>query len=151
MPSGEQTPRPAEATPYTRRMPTLFTRIVRGEIPAHKVWEDADHLAFLDIQPIQRGHTLVIPKREVGYLFDLSPAEQAGLWRAVATVEAGLRRATGCARVCLMVVGWEVPHVHVHLVPTNSGGDFRVPPKLTLRPEELAEEARRVAQALSPR
>lgn len=132
-------------------MLTLFTRIVRGEIPAHKVWEDADHLAFLDIHPIQPGHTLVIPKRETGYLFDLAPAEQAALWRAVATVEAGLKRATGCARVCLMVVGWEVPHVHVHLVPTHTGLDFAVPPKLVVTNEQVAAQAAKVRAALSAR
>lgn len=132
-------------------MPTLFTRIVRGEIPAHKVWEDADHLAFLDIHPIQPGHTLVIPKRETGYLFDLAPGEQAALWRAVATVEAGLKRATGCVRVCLMVVGWEVPHVHVHLVPTHTGFDFAVPPKLVVTNEQVAAQAAKVRAALSAR
>ena len=122
-------------------MASLFTRIVQGEIPCHKVWEDAQHLAFLDIVPIQPGHTLVIPKREVGYLFDLSAEEQAALWRAVRTVEAGVKRATGSKRVCLMVVGWEVPHVHVHLVPTNAASDFPVPPKLKQTPEQLARMA----------
>ena len=126
-------------------MPSLFTRIVQGEIPCHKVWEDAQHLAFLDIQPIQPGHSLVIPKREVGYLFDLSADEQAALWRAVRTVEGAVRRATGCKRVCLMVVGWEVPHVHVHLVPTNQASDFPVPPKIKQTSEQLAALAKKVA------
>ncbi len=130
-------------------MPSLFTRIVQGEIPCHKVWEDAQHLAFLDIVPIQPGHTLVIPKREVGYLFDLSAEEQAALWRVVRTVEAGLKRTTGCKRVCLMVVGWEVPHVHVHLVPTNAASEFPVPPKLKQSPEQLAQLAKRIASSLS--
>jgi len=125
-------------------MASLFTRIVQGEIPCHKVWEDAQHLAFLDIVPIQPGHTLVIPKREVGYLFDLSAEEQAALWRAVRTVEAAVKQATGSARVCLMVVGWEVPHVHVHLVPTRSASDFPVPPKLKQTPEQLAQMAERI-------
>ncbi len=129
-------------------MASLFTRIVQGEIPCHKVWEDAQHLAFLDIVPIQPGHTLVNPKREVGYLFDLSAEEQAALWRAVRTVEAGLKRATGCKRVCLMVVGWEVPHVHVHLVPTNAASEFPVPPKMKQSPEQLAQTAQRVGALL---
>ena len=123
-------------------MPSLFTRIVRGEVPCHKVWEDEHHLAFLDINPIQPGHVLVIPKREVGYLFDLSAGEQAALWNAVRIVEEMVRRATGCQRVCLMVVGWEVPHVHVHLVPTNHASDFPVPPKIKQTPEQLAAVAR---------
>jgi histidine triad (HIT) family protein len=125
-------------------MTSLFTRIVRGEIPCHKVWEDERHLAFLDVSPIQPGHTLVIPKREVGYLFDLAPEEQAALWDAVRTVEGGLKRATGCRRVCLMVVGWEVPHVHVHLVPTNRASDFPVPPKIAQTQDQLAAVARTV-------
>jgi histidine triad (HIT) family protein len=123
-------------------MPSLFTRIVRGEVPCHKVWEDEHHLAFLDINPIQPGHVLVIPKREIGYLFDLSAAEQAALWNAVHVVEEMVRRATGCKRVCLMVVGWEVPHVHVHLVPTNHAADFPVPPKIVQTQDQLAAVAR---------
>lgn len=129
-------------------MPSLFTRILSGEIPAHRVWEDDRHLAILDIAPIQPGHVLVIPKREVGYLFDLSAEEQTALWRAVRTVEAGVRKATGCARVCLMVVGWEVPHVHVHLVPTARAQDFVVPPKQPQTPAQLAERAAAIRQAL---
>jgi histidine triad (HIT) family protein len=128
-------------------MPSLFTRIVRGELPCHKVWEDEAHLAFLDIVPIQPGHTLVIPKREVAYLFDLSADEQAALWRAVATVESKVRRATACKRVCMMVVGWEVPHVHVHLVPTHHPSDFQVPPKMKQTSEQLAALAQRIAAA----
>lgn len=129
-------------------MPSLFTRIVAGEIPCHRVWVDAAHLAFLDVSPIQPGHTLVIPKREVAYLFDLSAAEQAALWDAVRRVEGALRRALACPRVCLMVVGWEVPHVHVHLVPTHAAADFRVPPKVAATPEQLAATALRVRAAL---
>jgi histidine triad (HIT) family protein len=128
-------------------MPTLFTRIVQGEIPCHKVWEDDRHLAFLDIVPIQPGHTLVIPKREVGYLFDMPAGEQAALWDAVRTVEAKVKRATGCARVCLMVVGWEVPHVHVHLVPTHRASDFQVPPKIKATPAELQALSKKIASA----
>ena len=125
-------------------MASIFTRIVNGEIPCHKVWEDERHLAFLDVSPIQPGHTLVIPKREVGYLFDLSPGEQAALWDGVRTVEGALKRATGCKRVCVMVVGWEVPHVHVHLVPTNRTADFPVPPKISQTQDQLAAVARAV-------
>lgn len=129
-------------------MPSLFTRIVQGEIPCHRVWEDDAHLAFLDVAPIQPGHTLVIPKREVGYLFDLAPGEQAALWEAVRRVEGAVRRAVACRRVCLMVVGWEVPHVHVHLVPTQAAAEFPVPPKRPQTPEQLAAMAARVRAAL---
>ena len=130
-------------------MPSIFTRIVKGEIPAHKVYEDAQNIAFLDITPIQPGHVLVVPKREVAYLFDLSSDEQAALWRVVRTVEAGVKKATACARVCLMVVGWEVPHVHVHLVPTNRALDFPVPPKITRTPGQLAAMASAIQRAVS--
>ncbi|MGA1203830.1 MAG: HIT family protein [Planctomycetota bacterium] len=128
-------------------MSSIFTRIIAGEIPCHRVWEDADHLAFLDIRPVRPGHVLVIPKREVSYLFDLEPAAQSALWESVRLVEAKLRAATGCARVVVSVVGWEVPHVHVHLVPTDDIGDFPFPGPCGLSPDELPEIAARIAAA----
>ena len=115
-------------------MASIFTQIVNGEIPCYRVFEDEDHLAFLDINPIQPGHTLVIPKREVSVLFDMAEDEYVGLWKAVRRVEAALRAATGCARVVVMVVGYEVPHVHVHLIPTNELDDYPIPPRGTLTP-----------------
>ena len=129
--------------------PSVFSRIVAGEIPCHKVYEDERHLAFLDVSPIQPGHTLVIPKREVGYLFDMAAEEQDALWRAVREVERGVRRATDARRVCVMVVGWEVPHVHVHLVPTKRVEEFPVPAKITMTPEDLTRMALRIRQALA--
>ena len=122
-------------------MPSLFSKIITGEIPCQRVWEDSDHLAFLDIRPVQPGHTLVIPKREVSYLFDLDEDEYAALWRAVRTVESKLREALGCERVVLSVIGWEVPHVHVHLIPTNGLGDFKFPPPCDVSKEELERVA----------
>ena len=116
-------------------MASIFTQIVNGEIPCYRVFEDEDHLAFLDINPIQPGHTLVIPKREVPVLFDMAEDEYVRLWKAVRRVEAALRAATGCARVVVMVVGYEVPHVHVHLIPTNELDDYPIPPRGTLTPE----------------
>jgi histidine triad (HIT) family protein len=129
-------------------MPTLFTRIVQGEIPSYRVYEDDAHLAFLDITPIQPGHTLVIPKREVAYLFDLPPEEYSALWSAVRTVEAALKAETGCARVLVLVVGYEVPHAHVHLIPTNQMGDLPLP---TARGSLEAEAATRFAQDVAAR
>jgi histidine triad (HIT) family protein len=129
---------------------SIFTRILKGEIPAERVFEDERHLAILDIAPYQPGHVLVIPKREVPYVFDLSADEYDALWRAVRTVEAGLRKATRCKRVCVMVVGWEVPHVHVHLVPTNRTQDFPVPPKTSQTPEQLAATAEAIRRAIQP-
>ncbi len=127
-------------------MSTIFTKIIAGEIPCHRVWEDDHHLAFLDIRPVQPGHTLVIPKREVSYLFDLTPEEQSALWESVRTVEGKLRGALGCARVVVTVVGWEVPHVHVHLIPTHAIGDVPFPPPCGLDPLELPALAARIAE-----
>jgi histidine triad (HIT) family protein len=131
-----------------RGMPTIFSRIVEGEIPAHKVLEDDQHLAFLDIQPLADGHTLVVPKKEVDYLFDLDPDAHTALWAFVQKVARGLKRATGCERVTVAVMGWEVPHAHVHLVPTNRLEDFPIPPRLERTPDELAATAQRVRAAL---
>lgn len=125
-------------------MSSIFSKIIAGEIPCHKVWEDEKHIAFLDIRPIRRGHTLVVPKREVSYLFDLAPREQAELWDAVRKVEELLRERLGFRRAVLMVVGWEVPHVHVHVIPTDSISDVRMPTPLKLSTEEMAEIARQV-------
>jgi histidine triad (HIT) family protein len=105
-------------------MPTIFSKIVAGEIPCHKVWEDDRHLAFLDINPWCYGHTLVIPKREHAYLWDMPEDDFAALQRAAQTVAQLLKTKLQCARVCSMVVGYEVPHVHMHLFPTNAMTDF---------------------------
>jgi len=123
-------------------MASIFSKIVAGEIPCHRVWEDENHLAFLDIRPAQPGHTLVIPKREVDYLFDLSPEEHAELWTAAHTVAARLKERLGCERVCVLVIGWEVPHVHIHLIPTNGMGDVGMPPPVEVGEERMAELAR---------
>ncbi len=109
-------------------MPTLFERIVAGELPCHKVWEDSQHLAFLDIQPRTPGHTLVIPKQPTDYVFDLSADATTKLWLAVREVAQLLQRKLGCKRVCVAVLGWEVNHCHVHLLPTNALHDFPFPP-----------------------
>ncbi|MCB9916734.1 MAG: HIT family protein [Planctomycetes bacterium] len=126
-------------------MATVFTKILAGEIPCQKVWEDEHHLAFLDIRPVQAGHTLVVPKREVSYLFDMAPDEYAALWSAVRTVEAKLRERLGCKRVVVSVIGWEVPHVHVHLIPTNTIHEVGMPPAAVLTDAEKAAVAAKLA------
>lgn len=127
-------------------MSTVFTKILAGELPCQKVWEDEQHLAFLDIRPVRAGHTLVIPKREVSYLFDMEPAEYTALWNAVRTVERKLKRELGCERVVVTVIGWEVPHVHVHLIPTDSIHDVGMfPPAATLTDEERAAVAEKLS------
>ena len=108
-------------------MPSIFSKIVVGEIPCHKVWEDDKHLAFLDINPWTYGHTLVIPKAEYDYLFDMPSADYAALHTAAQKVAQLLKDKLGCKRVCSMVVGYEVPHVHIHLLPTDQMSDFIQP------------------------
>lgn len=121
----------------------IFARIVRGEIPCHKVWEDERHLAFLDIRPVQPGHTLVIPKADGDYLFDLEPQRYVELMQAVRTVARLLKERTGCQRVVEVVLGYEVPHAHVHLIPTQSMADL---PPIIGKPAEHAELAAMAAR-----
>ncbi|MFH1103838.1 MAG: HIT family protein [Actinomycetota bacterium] len=128
-------------------MASLFTKIIAGEIPAHRVYEDEHTIAFLDINPRQEGHTLVVPKREVDYLFDLPTEDYEALWAAVQTVATALKAATGCARVVLLVVGYEIAHAHVHLIPTRVLGDVPFPPvdseaAATARLEQAAARVR---------
>ena len=131
---------------------TLFTRIINGEIPSYKVAEDEKYYAFLDINPLQKGHTLVIPKLpepEADYIFDLDDATLAGLMVFAKKVARGLKEATGCKRVGVAVLGMEVNHVHVHLVPMNSERDMLFTnPKLQLPAEEMAMIANSIAEAI---
>ena len=114
-------------------MPSIFSRIVAGELPAYKVAEDADHLAFLDITPLVEGHTLVIPKREVDYIFDLPAAQLAALHVFAQRVALGVQAAVPCRRVGVAVIGLEVPHAHIHLIPLNKVGDMNFAnPKITV-------------------
>ncbi len=108
-------------------MASIFSMIVNGAIPSHKVWEDENHYAFLDINPWVIGHTLVIPKNEVDYLFDIDDDAYLALNLAAKRVAELLQDKLGCARVCTMVIGYEVPHAHIHLLPTNTMGDIIVP------------------------
>jgi histidine triad (HIT) family protein len=109
-------------------MPTLFERIVAGEIPCHKIWEDERHLAFLDINPRVEGHTLVIPKHPWFEVFAMDEEPFVALWSAARTVARHLQVRTGCVRVVVVVLGYEVEHVHIHLLPTNHLEDFPFPP-----------------------
>ena len=127
--------------------PSIFSRIVAGEIPCHKVYEDEHPLAFLDIAPVQLGHTLVIPKTEVDYMFDLDAEAYTALWNAVRTVEAKLRHAMDANRIVLQVQGYEVPHVHVHLIPTRTMEDVPFPLRLDTDHEAFARIAERIANA----
>lgn len=125
-------------------MATLFSRIVRGEIASHRIAENEEFYAFLDINPVQMGHTLVIPKREEDYFFDLSDSELAGLMGFAKVVASAIRQAMGCQRVGLSVVGLEVNHAHLHLIPINRMGDIHSDNKTSPSQAELAEVARRI-------
>lgn len=105
-------------------MPTIFSRIVAGEIPCYKVAETADYLAFLDIRPSAKGHTLCIPKRETDYIFDIADEELAGLMVFAKRVARAIEKVVPCKRVGVAVIGLEVPHAHVHLVPLNQLSDL---------------------------
>ena len=123
-------------------MESIFSKIVAGQIPAHKVAETLEYLAFLDINPLTEGHLLVIPKKEVDYLFDLDSETYAGLMMFAQIVAVGLKRAIPCERIGLTVIGLEVPHAHIHLIPINSMDDMNFSrPKLKLSEERLTEIA----------
>jgi histidine triad (HIT) family protein len=124
-------------------MATLFTRIAQGEIPSYKVAENEDYYAFLDISPLAPGHTLVIPKKvEDDYIFHLDEPVYAGLWAFARQVATALKAAVPCKRVGVAVLGMEVPHTHIHLVPLQSEGDldFRKE-RPTVTPEQMAQIA----------
>ena len=121
---------------------SIFSRIVAGEIPCYKIAEDERYFAFLDISPLQKGHTLVIPKREVDYIFDLTDEELASLQVFAKRVALAIREAIPCVKVGQCVLGLEVPHAHIHLVPMQSEADMRFTnPHLTLAPEEMDQIA----------
>ncbi len=130
-------------------MATIFTKIHRGEIPSYKVVEDDRFFAFLDINPLAKGHTLVIPRQETDNVFDLDADTYAGLWLFAKKVAAALADTIPCERVGVAVVGLEVPHAHIHLVPINGIYDIDFSkPKLELSPEEFKHIARRIAGAV---
>jgi histidine triad (HIT) family protein len=130
-------------------MASIFTRIVNREIPAYIVAEDERYLAFLDINPLVTGHVLVIPKKEVDYIFDLDDDTLADLNVFAKKVAGAIRKAIPCQRVGVAVIGLEVPHAHVHLVPLNTMGDINFSrPKLTPSKEALAETAEKIRKSL---
>lgn len=131
-------------------MASIFSKIVAGDIPAHKVAETADYLAFLDISPLVYGHVLVIPKKEVDYIFDLDDDLYQGLMLFAKKVSEGIKKAFPCDRVGVAVIGFEVPHAHVHLIPINTMNDMNFAnPKLKLSQEELAEVAAKIKGTLN--
>ncbi|WP_205503907.1 HIT family protein [Rufibacter psychrotolerans] len=130
-------------------METIFSKIIRGEVAAYKILEDDRFLAFLDVFPLVKGHTLVIPKEPVDYIFDLDPEALADLHKFSQKVAQAVKKAIPCKKVGVAVVGLEVPHAHVHLVPLNQISDMNFSnPKQKLEPEEMEEIAEKIRQAL---
>lgn len=127
-------------------MSSIFSKIVSGEIPSYKVAEDSRYLAFLDISPLAKGHVLVIPKQEVDYIFDLDDDIYTGLMLFAKKVAISIKKIIPCERIGITVMGLEVPHAHVHLVPMNTMGDMNfASAKLSLSKEEMEDIAARIS------
>ena len=130
-------------------MSSIFSKIIAGDIPAYKVAEDANFLAFLDINPLMEGHVLVVPKTEVDKLFDLAEDTYLGLTAFARKVAKGIEKAIPCNRVGVAVIGLEVPHAHIHLIPLNKVSDINFErPKLNPTSEQLAATAEKIKEAL---
>lgn len=130
-------------------MASIFTKIINGEIPCYKVAENDKYIAFLDIFPLTKGHTLVIPKKEVDYIFDLDSETYLGLMEFSKTIGIAIKKAIPCNRLSIQVIGLEVPHAHVHLIPINSMSDCNFAnQKLRLSKEEFEEIAKNIAARL---
>lgn len=132
-------------------MPTLFSKIISGELPAYKVAEDAQFLAFLDINPNAKGHTLCIPKVETDKLFDLDEPTYLSLMAFSRKVAMALEQVVSCKRVGMTVIGLEVPHVHVHLIPLNAMEDAQFNKKVQLEPEEFTQLAQSIQEQFNKR
>lgn len=129
-------------------MASIFSRIIAGEIPCYKIAETEDYFAFLDISPVQLGHTLVVPKDEKDYIFDYEDEYYAGLWKFAMKIAKAQKRAIECKKIGVAVIGLEVPHAHIHLVPMKTEGDLDFAASKKLHPsagqmEEIAEKIRK--------
>jgi histidine triad (HIT) family protein len=130
-------------------MASIFSKILSGDIPSFKLAEDENHLAFLDIFPLAYGHVLVIPKKETDYIFDISSDEYLDLFRFAQTVAKAMDRVIECKRIGIAVVGLEVPHAHIHLVPLNNISDINFEkPKLNFSEEEMYKIAQRIRTSI---
>ena len=130
-------------------MPSIFSKIVRNEIPSYKVYENENFLAFLDINPLKKGHTLVIPKIEVDYIFDLESKEYQELWNFAKLVAKGMKRVIKCERISIVVMGLEVPHAHIHLIPLDNMQDIDFSqPKLNLSSDQMNKIASLINSAI---
>jgi histidine triad (HIT) family protein len=131
-------------------MASIFTKIISGEIPCYKVAEDERYFAFLDINPLKKGHTLVIPKQEIDYIFDLDDVMIAGMIVFSKKIAAAIKAAIPCKRIGVAVLGLEIPHAHIHLVPMDSMEDVNFKnPKLKLTPEEFSKIAKMISEKIT--
>lgn len=129
-------------------MATIFSKIISGEIPCHKIAENDDFLAFLDIMPLRKGHALVIPKKETDYIFDMEDSELAAMMVFAKMVSHKIKKVFPCRKIGVTVIGLEVPHAHIHLIPINGIADMNfAQEKLTLSQEELAQIAQDIQNA----
>ena len=130
-------------------MASIFSKIISGDVPAYKVLENENFLAFLDISPLAKGHVLVIPKKETDYLFDISSDEYLELWKFAQQVAKAMDKVIDCKRIGVAVIGLEVPHAHIHLVPLNNVSDINFErPKLSFSEEEMDAVAQNIRKAL---
>ncbi len=130
-------------------MPSVFTKIINGEIPSYKIAEDENYLAFLDVFPLKKGHTLIVPKKEVDYLFDLDAETYLGLMDFSKKLATAIKHAFPCNRIGMTVIGLEVPHAHIHLIPINTMHDMNFGnTKLSLTKEEFEVCAEKIKSFL---
>jgi histidine triad (HIT) family protein len=130
-------------------MSSIFSKIVKGEIPCYKIKESENCLAFLDVNPLQKGHTLVIPKKEVDYIFDIESELYKELWDLAKTVSQGIKQVVPCTKIGVAVVGLEVPHAHIHLIPIDSVADMNFArPKVSFTKDEFEQVAKQIREAL---
>jgi histidine triad (HIT) family protein len=128
-------------------MASIFSRIIRGEIPCYKIAENDNYFAFLDINPLRAGHTLVVPKRETDYIFDLEDEYLAGMVVFSKKIAVAIRKAIPCNRIGVAILGLEVPHAHIHLVPMDTMDDINFKnPKLKFSPDEFKGTASKISQ-----
>lgn|SRR6185437_3031883 len=140
----------SQITNHNFHMNSIFTKIISGDIPSHKVAENENCIAILDINPLARGHVLVIPKKEVDYIFDIDNEDYQKLWLFAKEVSAAIKKAIACKRVGIAVIGLEVPHAHIHLIPLQNVSDINFSrPKLHPSQEELSRTAEEIRKNLA--